>query len=100
MDLARQIASFAEEVLAKAAAVPAGRRYMLGITGIPAAGKSTLAALLRDAINARSGADIAGLLPMDGFHLQLRRRPVARKMPLPTTTAWWRALPPLAAKCP
>jgi pantothenate kinase len=69
MELARQIALFAEEVLAKAGAVPSGRRYMLGITGIPAAGKSTLAALLVGAINAKSGADSAGLLPMDGFHL-------------------------------
>ncbi len=44
--------------------VTAGRRRMLGITGAPAAGKSTLAAALTQAL-----APDAVLVPMDGFHL-------------------------------
>ncbi|MEV0296219.1 nucleoside/nucleotide kinase family protein [Nocardia sp. NPDC050710] len=44
------------------------RRYVVGITGPPAAGKSTLSVALSNAINAvaPSTAEIA---PMDGFHL-------------------------------
>ncbi|WP_084464590.1 nucleoside/nucleotide kinase family protein [Microtetraspora fusca] len=46
----------------------AGRPAVLGITGKPGAGKSTLAAALTDALNAeRPGAAV--LAPMDGFHL-------------------------------
>lgn len=41
-----------------------GQRRILGITGSPGAGKSTLATALLDAL----GSD-AVLLPMDGFHL-------------------------------
>lgn len=41
-----------------------GGRHMLGITGSPGAGKSTLATQIVDALG-----DIAVLLPMDGFHL-------------------------------
>jgi pantothenate kinase len=41
-----------------------GRRRLLGITGAPGAGKSTLAAALVEAL----GADCR-LVPMDGFHL-------------------------------
>jgi pantothenate kinase len=44
--------------------ITAGGRRMLGITGAPAAGKSTLAATL-----ARALAPDAVLVPMDGFHL-------------------------------
>lgn len=44
-------------------AEPAGR-VLLGLTGAPGAGKSTLCALLLD----RFGADAAAV-PMDGFHL-------------------------------
>jgi pantothenate kinase len=42
-----------------------GSREILGITGAPGAGKSTLAAQLVDAL----GTDLAVLVPMDGFHL-------------------------------
>ena len=44
--------------------ITAGRRRILGITGAPAAGKSTLAATLAKAL-----APDAVLVPMDGFHL-------------------------------
>jgi pantothenate kinase len=41
-------------------------RYMVGITGAPASGKSTLAENLRDALIASGEAAI--VVPMDGFH--------------------------------
>jgi pantothenate kinase len=48
---------------AAALAVPGGRA-LLGLTGPPGAGKSTLAAALVGALG-----DVAVLVPMDGFHL-------------------------------
>ncbi|MEO9169430.1 MAG: nucleoside triphosphate hydrolase [Aestuariivirga sp.] len=42
------------------------KRFMLGIVGAPAAGKSTLAAQLRDALIATGESAI--VVPMDGFH--------------------------------
>ena len=53
-------------------------RIMVGIAGTPGAGKSTLAAQLAVALNARHGAGTAQALGMDGFHLskaQLRQLP-------------------------
>ncbi|MGE0214468.1 nucleoside/nucleotide kinase family protein [Mycolicibacterium sp.] len=49
---------------AKALVVP-GERRILGLTGAPAAGKSTVAEQLVAAL----GPDTAVLVPMDGFHL-------------------------------
>lgn len=49
---------------ARELAVP-GDRHILGITGAPGAGKSTVAANI---VN-RLGPDLAVLVPMDGFHL-------------------------------
>jgi pantothenate kinase len=46
-----------------------GGRFVLGIAGPPGAGKSTLAAALRDTLDARAGAAVAEVAPMDGFHL-------------------------------
>lgn len=45
-----------------------GRRVVLGITGAPGAGKSTLAAQLIDMLRTVGGPQ-ATCLPMDGFHL-------------------------------
>ena len=42
----------------------AGERRLLGITGAPGAGKSTIAARVVEALG-----DAAALVPMDGFHL-------------------------------
>ena len=52
------------------------RRYVLGIAGPPAAGKSTLSLAVRDEVNRAAGRRIAEVAPMDGFHLsneELRR---------------------------
>ncbi|MCU1663965.1 MAG: nucleoside triphosphate hydrolase [Pseudonocardia sp.] len=55
-----------EELVARAAALAAGpRRAILGITGSPGAGKSTLVA----ALLARLGDVCVAHVPMDGFHL-------------------------------
>nr|WP_314142839.1 nucleoside/nucleotide kinase family protein [uncultured Rhodococcus sp.] len=50
--------------LARTLAVP-GERRILGLTGAPGAGKSTVAEQLVDAL----GPELAVLIPMDGFHL-------------------------------
>ena len=44
-------------------------RAVLGITGPPGSGKSTLTSALLSALGSRLGADAVGHLPMDGFHL-------------------------------
>jgi pantothenate kinase len=44
-------------------------RVVLGITGAPGAGKSTLAEALMARLRADLGPDAVGHLPMDGFHL-------------------------------
>ena len=43
------------------------RRFLVGLAGPPAAGKSTLAEALRDGLIARG--ETAEILPMDGFHM-------------------------------
>lgn len=43
------------------------RRFLVGLAGPPAAGKSTLAEALREGLVARG--ESAEILPMDGFHL-------------------------------
>ncbi len=49
---------------ARALALP-GQRHILGFTGAPGAGKSTLAQQVVEAL----GPELAVLVPMDGFHL-------------------------------
>jgi pantothenate kinase len=44
-------------------------RFLLGITGPPGAGKSTIAAAVERAANGQRGPSFAVVAPMDGFHL-------------------------------
>jgi pantothenate kinase len=44
-------------------------RFLLGVTGPPGAGKSTIAALIEAAANDQRRGDFAVVAPMDGFHL-------------------------------
>ena len=46
-----------------------GSRAILGLTGAPASGKTTLAEHLVHALNAAPGPPPATHVPMDGFHL-------------------------------
>ncbi|MBE1487097.1 nucleoside/nucleotide kinase family protein [Plantactinospora soyae] len=57
-------APLAELVSRARALASAGPRQLLGITGAPGAGKSTLAGLIVSALG-----ELAELVPMDGFHL-------------------------------
>lgn len=59
-----------DDLTARAVAlVRPGRRTVIGLTGSPGAGKTTLAIRLADQVNARLGDGTAVHLPMDGFHL-------------------------------
>ena len=65
-DVARVLSALPPDVASRE------RRFILGIAGPPASGKSTLAAALRDALDATSaageGAGIATIAALDGFH--------------------------------
>lgn len=61
------LGDLAARVRAGAEAAPPDRRYLVGIAGPPAAGKSTLSVLLRDELN-RTTPGFAEIAPMDGFH--------------------------------
>lgn len=62
------LAELARDALAAASA----DRVLIGITGSPGAGKSTLADALVATLNDAEGAGFAVHLPMDGFHLANR----------------------------
>ena len=51
------------------ALVRPGHRAIIGVTGSPGAGKTTMANRLAEHVNARLGDGTAVHLPMDGFHL-------------------------------
>ena len=75
-------------VVSKALSSPDARRFILGITGPPAAGKSTLAGRLVNAINSAAGSTVAAAVPMDGFHLDnvtLQRLGLTHKKGAPET---------------
>ncbi len=64
------------------------RRILIGITGPPAAGKSTLAATLTGNLRGELGPDAAVGVPMDGFHLanaELSRLGLADRKGAPET---------------
>jgi pantothenate kinase len=58
------LAELTGEVHAMTQHLQPGRRFLVGVTGAPASGKSTLAADLAHALGPR-----AAFVPMDGFHL-------------------------------
>jgi pantothenate kinase len=62
------VEQLARDIMERAAKKPAGQRFLAGIAGIPAAGKSTLAALVSEQINQFAGGKRAVTVPMDGFH--------------------------------
>lgn len=57
------------DLLERARELAAGPRRLLGITGPPGAGKSTVAGALVAALDEGAATDVAVLVPMDGFHL-------------------------------
>lgn len=61
--VARQVVDLVTDRLAQG-----GGLRVLGITGPPGTGKSTVAGMVADLLEAR-GVAVAGLAPMDGFHL-------------------------------
>ncbi len=71
--LTTELEALLEGLLTRVSRTPPGRRYLLGITGAPGAGKSTLVEQLLPALEARAPEDLdaawIGHLPMDGFHL-------------------------------
>ena len=56
-------------LLEKANQISEGQRYIIGITGYPGAGKTTLATNLATHINEALGQEQAAMVPMDGYHL-------------------------------
>jgi len=81
-DAETTIESLADELFQRVVSLPAGKRYILGITGYPGAGKSTVSEWIVDGVNQRlhkrvatgaapnqSTAVNALIVPMDGFHL-------------------------------
>ncbi|MBD3782549.1 MAG: nucleoside/nucleotide kinase family protein [Micrococcales bacterium] len=62
------LADLAEALVEQASDAGSGRA-LLGIAGVPGAGKSTLAEALVAEVAARRGAGWVAQVPMDGFHL-------------------------------
>jgi pantothenate kinase len=64
------LSSDIEELERESSARTGSSRYLLGIAGPPAAGKSLLASALVDELNHRVDSDYARVVPLDGFHLR------------------------------
>jgi pantothenate kinase len=63
------IENLVDDLRHKLSRLPAGQRYMVGIVGVPGAGKSTVTKWLVDGINAVLDGNPAIAVPMDGYHL-------------------------------
>jgi pantothenate kinase len=84
MNDSTELLSFAELLAAAKELSDAGERRILGITGPPGAGKSTLAQRLADSL----GPERAVLVGMDGFHIadaELRRTGLRDRKGAPDT---------------
>ncbi len=62
------VQSLIDDICAKVANLQNGQRYILGITGYPGAGKSTVSGSLVNGVNANIKGDPAMVVPMDGYH--------------------------------
>ncbi|MBB4954989.1 pantothenate kinase [Agrobacterium vitis] len=81
--MTHSVSSLLEEILRLA---QGAGRFMVGISGPPGAGKSTLSDALRDALIARG--ETAEILPMDGFHMDngiLEERGLLKRKGAPET---------------
>ncbi|WFD38538.1 uncharacterized protein MJAP1_001494 [Malassezia japonica] len=63
-----QVDSLAGRVLRGAEALDTPRRFLVGLSGIPGSGKTTLARCVTDAVNRQAGAEVCVCVGMDGFH--------------------------------
>ena len=80
------LAAFAEDLAARAGALPPGRRLLAALAGPPGAGKSTAAERLAALVSARGQP--AQAVPMDGFHYDdavLRERGLLARKGAPET---------------
>ena len=83
-----RLTALALHVVFQAPSSPDARRFILGITGPPAAGKSTLAGRLVNAINSAAARDGGRRCADDGFHLDnftLQRLGLTHKKGAPET---------------
>jgi pantothenate kinase len=87
-DTQSEITALAQELVQRVIALRPGQRYILGITGYPGAGKSTVSEWIVDAVNQQlrkhaAGGDMeAMLVPMDGYHLSNERLTELNLLPL------------------
>jgi pantothenate kinase len=87
-DTQAEITALAQELVQRVVALRPGQRYILGITGYPGAGKSTVSEWIVDAVNQELRKHAAGddteamLVPMDGYHLSNERLAELNLLPL------------------
>ncbi|KZF25664.1 phosphoribulokinase/uridine kinase [Xylona heveae TC161] len=87
-----QIENLVQKAWAKYKATKPSQRLLIAVSGIPGSGKTTLAAIVAKRLNelyqkespgaAAGGREIAGFIPMDGYHLS---RAQLSALPDPTT---------------
>jgi pantothenate kinase len=85
-EIRKEVEQWAQVVVDAKSANP--NRYLLGLVGAPAAGKSTFSAQLVDAVNKQLGHEVAVVVPMDGYHYsneELDRRDLRPLKGIPAT---------------